>query len=497
MNSRIGNTLPGPDGEAYLVTEFLGRGAFGEVYRAEGTSSGRLVAAKFLAIEDFGESTARIALLNEIQFAKLISHPNVVRILAVSEGAPDTPDPFIMMEFAPDGSLEQVLREARRNRDLIPMERVKQMMSDVGRGAGAINERLVHRDIKPDNILLDGHTLKISDFGISKLVSHRTRSATFKGRQAIAYMAPEGWTRDENTPKMDIYSVGLVFYEIATLAHPLERSLPHSATIEDWRNAHLYMPCPNARDMRPELDEHTAQLLLRMVGKRAAERPSWEEVLETLSDSRKRVPQRAEISNIVRLATAQRLAGEEARLKAALAQAKLSQVAEMYKSSCENLLREFESITNEFNASYQGGQIAIQRGKVGARFVLPNGRDIQCSFFDAPSQGISIKGAHLGGGGFMRLESGPGANLLYLLEDGETYGRWMACFIGISGLVDPQAILGRRGLSTRTVLPFAFADQDDFYEEIHWANGGMHVFTYDLRKDTVDAFTELLQASFS
>ncbi|MCU1298082.1 MAG: serine/threonine protein kinase [Acidobacteriaceae bacterium] len=75
-------------------------------------------------------------------------------------------------------------------------------MIDLAQGARAINSKLIHRDIKPDNILIEGKTLKIGDFGISKFVDESTRLQTFKGGQHIAYMAPEGWLNQANTFKL-------------------------------------------------------------------------------------------------------------------------------------------------------------------------------------------------------------------------------------------------------------------------------------------------------
>ena len=84
----------------------------------------------------------------------------------------------------------------------------------------AINAKMLHRDLKPDNILLDGDIPKIGDFGLSKLVGAATRSQTFKGGQQIFYMAPEGWKFDKNEIQIDMYALGIVLYEIAALRYP-------------------------------------------------------------------------------------------------------------------------------------------------------------------------------------------------------------------------------------------------------------------------------------
>lgn len=94
----------------------------------------------------------------------------------------------------------------------------------------AINAELVHRDIKPENILVSNDVLKISDFGLAKIASESTRTMSFKGYGTIPYIAPEAWNSDKNTIQMDIYSMGIVFYELATLPNFSCHSLRHTFT---------------------------------------------------------------------------------------------------------------------------------------------------------------------------------------------------------------------------------------------------------------------------
>src|SRR5437867_7017735 len=99
-------------------------------------------------------------------------------------------------------------------------------MIGIAAGAQAINERLIHRDIKPDNIIITENDIpKIGDFGISKVLGAATRPESFKGGQHLRYMAPEGWSMTTNTPKLDVYSTGIVFYEMITGEHPLRAAI--------------------------------------------------------------------------------------------------------------------------------------------------------------------------------------------------------------------------------------------------------------------------------
>ena len=131
------------------------------------------------------------------------------------------------------------------------------LMRGVALGAQAINEHLVHRDIKPDNILLDGPSDKpiprIADFGIAKIATEPTRPETFKGIQPVWYMAPEACRQEKNTYKMDVYSVGLVFYQILTLNHPLLSFVTDPTDWVQWREVHLTHACPDVRNTRTDV----------------------------------------------------------------------------------------------------------------------------------------------------------------------------------------------------------------------------------------------------
>ena len=160
------------------------------------------------------------------------------------------------------------------------------MMYDLLLGMQEIHKTAIHRDLKPDNILLDDdNSLVISDFGLSRFVTDATQTETFKGWGTIKYMSPECWTYEENTPAMDIYSLGLIFFEILTGESPFH---PETQTRDGWRDCHLFSNIPNITKYRQDVNVKLNQIIQKMTAKRISERyKSIDEIFQPFLDSRK------------------------------------------------------------------------------------------------------------------------------------------------------------------------------------------------------------------
>ena len=502
---RIGSVIAGPSEEPFELVEYLGQGNFGEVYLAVGRTSGRAVAAKLLLGDELERPEVLTALMNEAQLATEVRHPNVVQVVHVAPGFDGRLGPYIMMEYLPGGNLRRLLRAQQAAGSQIGMGRALEMMIDIAQGARAINERLIHRDIKPDNILLDDGRLKIGDFGISKIIDERTRAQTFKGGQHVRYMAPEGWELDTNTFKLDVYSVGLVFYEILTLQHPFQNLVSDLVDWRAWRNAHLFTACPDVRSQRPDVNLGLAQLLQRMVGKRPQDRPSWDEILGVLASSNNAAPsnnvasQPPRIDKVVEAALERHQEINAAELAAAKTSEETARKAEVYRYSCERLVEIFDKAVDDFNSRYQHGSIRIEPGIHADRtYRLPMGGTIVCRFFSQCETDISLEGGRLVGGGYLGVPDGFSSNLLLLREgDDDLYGRWVGCLVAVMAFEDdPLALLRAHGLSGQQVSPFGFRDAKNFYEQIRYIRSGLHVFSYEIRTDVQQIFMDILEIAF-
>ena len=490
----IGRQITGPDNERYVIVDFLGHGAFGEVYRATGEKTGAVLAVKLLPVGQLPDETGRRALLNEVRAAQQINHPNVIRVLHVDEGSFQDLGPYVCMEYVSGGTLARLLRVQNQTNSQIPLPRTIEMMIDIAQGARAINEKLVHRDLKPDNVLIEGSTLKIGDFGISKFVDESTRLHTFKGGQHVAYMAPEGWKNERNTFKIDVYAAGIMFFEILTLSHPLAPKVRDPGSLNEWEQVHLYETIPDLRNLRHDAAMPIIQLIPRMAAKRPQDRPNWDEVLRILSDPAvdAGAARNAVISEAVAAAVAQRQQEERRSLEMARKAEEAETGRRLYGHSCQVLLERFRPAVEQFNREFQFGSITAVEERGFHYWPLPSGNTIEVIFFAPHKTGIKIRGSELLGGGWIGLRRGRSANLILLKESADDlYGRWIICEVKLMALVDPSSVIGKFGITERTVEPFGFNDAN-FYDQIAYAQGGMHIFTYHFDDDVEGYFALLI-----
>jgi predicted Ser/Thr protein kinase len=241
---RTGSVLAG-----FRVESLLGKGAMGTVYLAEETSTRQPVALKLLAPELARDERFRRRFLRETELAMSLRHPHVVRTLGSGE---EDGALYLAMAYVDGSDLRGVLRregrlEAGRAVDLV--EQVADAL-DAAHAAG-----LVHRDVKPGNILVtsgaDGEQAFVCDFGLARhvsSVSSLTGERGFVG--TIDYVPPEQIEGGTIDGRADLYSLGCVLYECLAGSRPFDRESELSVVF-----AHLNEPPPRVSDLRPELSD--------------------------------------------------------------------------------------------------------------------------------------------------------------------------------------------------------------------------------------------------
>lgn len=196
----------------YKIKSLIGEGGMGNVYLGEHMSIGRKVAIKVLRPELVGNKEIRSRFMNEAKVMAQLQHPNIVGLIDYVD---DEKGLSLIMEYVQGQGLDEVLKALK---EPISIDRSKKLMEQILKGFEYAHKAgVVHRDVKPANILLtaDGE-VKILDFGIAKLVGDSQFNLTKTGTQVgtVYYMSPEQVRSVELDQRSDIYSLGVTFYEI-------------------------------------------------------------------------------------------------------------------------------------------------------------------------------------------------------------------------------------------------------------------------------------------
>jgi len=231
----------------YRIEEKLGEGGMGVVYKAQDTKLDRHVAIKLMSRVHSGES-AKKRFIQEAKAASALDHPNVCTIHEIGESGDG--DLYITMAYYEGESLEKRLRRGK-----LDLDEGLDVAIQLTRGLACAHEHnITHRDIKPGNIMItDRGEVKIVDFGLAKLAGQTqlTQSGSMVG--TAGYMAPEQLSNGTHDHRCDIFSVGLVLYEMFTGVHPFQsdyyQALLYSIMYDDPEPVTKVNP-----DLPPELE---------------------------------------------------------------------------------------------------------------------------------------------------------------------------------------------------------------------------------------------------
>jgi eukaryotic-like serine/threonine-protein kinase len=249
----------------YEILEVIGRGGMGVVLRARDSKLLRVVALKVLAAPLAASGTARHRFAREARVAAAVRDDHVVAIHAVCD---DGPVPYLVMEFIDGCNLETLLR---RGGPLEAKEILRIGIQAASGLAAAHKHGLIHRDVKPANILLENgvQRVKLTDFGLARAADDAslTQSGLIAGTPA--YMSPEQANGEPVDHRSDLFSLGSVLYELCT-GRPAFRA-PSTAAV--LRRVSDEAPRP-IREVNPDIPEALCRVIERLHAKKAAERPA-------------------------------------------------------------------------------------------------------------------------------------------------------------------------------------------------------------------------------
>jgi serine/threonine-protein kinase len=256
----------------YRIIALLGKGGMGEVYRADDLTLGQPVALKFLPDDAARDQGLLERFKNEVRIARRVSHPNVCRVYDVGDMEGHT---FFTMEYVDGEDLASLLRRIGRLPEDKALDIARQLCAGL---AAAHTKGVLHRDLKPANVMLDGRgQVVITDFGLAGFADQIQGAEVRSGTPA--YMAPEQLAGKEVSTRSDIYSLGLVLYEVFTGKRAFEKSAdrPHSAsekqkTSRDNKSGDRTMSRPSSvvKDLNPVIE----RVILRCLEAEPSARPA-------------------------------------------------------------------------------------------------------------------------------------------------------------------------------------------------------------------------------
>ncbi len=244
----------------YRIEALLGRGGMGDVYRAEDLKLGQIVALKFLQ-PDLSHDPERLSrFLDEVRVARTVSHPNVCRVYDIGEVDGQH---FLSMEYIAGEDLGGLLRRIGR----LPEDKALDISRQLCAGLAAAHKQgILHRDLKPANIMLDSDGMvRITDFGLASLVEEIDQADVRSGTPA--YMSPEQLHGVEVSTRSDIFSLGLVLYEIFTGKRVFD-----AKTFEQLTSLHD-TPRVSPRDLNKGVDAAVDRVILKCLESNPELRP--------------------------------------------------------------------------------------------------------------------------------------------------------------------------------------------------------------------------------
>ena len=259
----------------YRIESQLGAGGMGEVYRAVHMRLNRPAAIKVLHANQAADPNFQARFLREARAAAALSHPNIVEVFDFGE---EDGASYLVMELVPDGSLRTLLRQRTTGQGWTLGQGIDLVRQAAEGLAYAHEHGMVHRDIKPDNLLLqrmgtatanenpdiaERYLLKISDFGLARLMDAASElTATVMVMGTPTYMSPEQCQGADLDGRSDLYSLGVVLYEVATGSPPFRVKSLSEAVFK-----HISAAPPRPTELQPDLPPALEEVILRCLEK--------------------------------------------------------------------------------------------------------------------------------------------------------------------------------------------------------------------------------------
>ncbi|MDH5507855.1 MAG: FHA domain-containing serine/threonine-protein kinase [Anaerolineae bacterium] len=261
----------------YTLQEYLGFGAMARVFKAYHANLDRYVAIKLLHAHFAADEEFVVQFITEAKNLASLRHPNIVQVydFDIENGMP-----YMVMEYIDGATLKKVVEDAHKHYQRIPIEKCVRIVQNIGVALSYAHHRqIAHRDVKPSNVMIESTgRVVLADFGLARLLSGKKNTITGTLKGTPAYMSPEQGMGLSSTGRSDIYSLGVILFELSTGQLPYNAENPLAIAMK-----HINDPLPAPSSIFPEIPEKIEKIIFRAMAKRPEDRyQSVDDMLEDL-----------------------------------------------------------------------------------------------------------------------------------------------------------------------------------------------------------------------
>ena len=256
----------------YRIERLLGRGGFASTYLARHEATGTPVALKVLHPYRMDDPEFLERFRQEARLGAMLDHPNLVRL---TDPGPESGTPWLAMEYVAGQRLDQVLKKE----GALPLPRLLGIAREIAEGlTHAHRLGVVHRDLKPGNVIFAGDHVKVMDFGISRIMDSQTLTTTYAFLGTPLYAAPEAQLKTHVGPAADRYAFGIMLFEMLAGFTPFSGETPF-----DILDKHRTNALPDLAPLRPDAPPALISLVEQLCRKDPDQRPQDEDILGVLA----------------------------------------------------------------------------------------------------------------------------------------------------------------------------------------------------------------------